>query len=81
MTTVLANREDAYGSQFMKDDVRGQIDAAVAKRRAELQARSLDEVGRDFQFTFQMHPDLQGGKDNLIERILAKVRAELERNA
>ncbi len=65
----------------MRDDVRAEIDAAVAKRRAELQARSLDEVGRDFQFTFQMRPDLHKGKDNLIERILAKVRAELERHA
>jgi hypothetical protein len=78
---ALANGEDAHGSQFMRDDIWAQIDAAVAKRRAELQARSLDEVGRDFQFTFRMHPDLQAGKDNLIERILAKVRAELERNA
>jgi len=78
---ALANGEDAHRSQFMRDDVRAEIDAAVAKRRAELQARSLDEVGRDFQFTFQMRPDLHKGKDNLIERILAKVRAELERHA
>jgi hypothetical protein len=28
-----------------------------------------------------MRPDLHAGKDNLIERILAKVRAELERYA
>lgn len=65
----------------MRDDVGDQIDAAVARRRAELQALSLDEVGREFQFMFRMRPDLHVGKDNLTERILVKVRAELERNA
>jgi hypothetical protein len=76
-----ANREDAYASQFMRDDVRAEVDAAVGKRRVELQAMTLDEIGREFEFQFRIRPDLQTGKDNLIERILAKVRAVLERNS
>jgi len=58
-----------------------QIDKAVLKRRTALQSLSLREVGRAYQFTFQIPPDLPSGKQNLIERILAKFRAELERNA
>jgi hypothetical protein len=65
----------------MGDDISIQIDKAVAKRRSELESLSLAELGQEFQFTFQMHPDLQSGKENLIARILVKVRAELERNA
>ncbi len=65
----------------MDDAARAKIDAAVVKRRVVLQAMSLDEVGREFQFQFRIRPDLQAGKENLIERILAKVRAELSRDA
>jgi hypothetical protein len=65
----------------MSDDVKTQIDQAVAKRRAELGAMSLREVGQEFQFTFGIPPDLPSGKDNLVVRVLAKFRAELERNA
>jgi hypothetical protein len=65
----------------MRDEVQAEIDKTVSKRRTEFQAMSLEEVGRQFQFNFAIRPDLQAGKDNLIERILVKVRAELERNA
>jgi len=78
---ALASREEAHWSQFMQDEIRNKIDGAVGKRRAELQVMSLEEVGRAFQFKFGIRPDLAAGKDNLIERVLVKVRAELERNA
>jgi hypothetical protein len=65
----------------MRDEFKAQIDAAVAKRRSELQALTVNEVGEEFRFVFQMHPDLLLGKENLIDRILAKVRAELARHA
>jgi hypothetical protein len=65
----------------MGDVISTPIDQAVAKRRAELEALSLREVGQEFQFAFRIPPDLHAGKENLIERILTKVRAELERNS
>ena len=65
----------------MKNDVADQIDNAVSRKREELQALSLREVGREFQATFQIQPDLAAGKENLIERILAKFRAEQARNS
>jgi hypothetical protein len=65
----------------MRDDVVVRIDDAVSTRRTELQAMSLEEVGREYQATFQMHPDLAAGKGNLIERVLAKFRAELARKS
>ena len=65
----------------MIDRVGIKIDDAVSKRRAELQAMSLEEVGRVFQAAFQMHANLAAGKENLIERVLAKFRAELTRNS
>ena len=63
----------------MRDDVT--IDNAVSKRRAELEAMSLQEVGQEFQLTFGIWPDLPSGKDNLIARVLAKFSAELQRRA
>jgi hypothetical protein len=81
MGVQLANGEDAHRSQFMFDAVSTQIAKAVAKRRGELEALSRPEVVEEFQFAFQIRPDLQALKENLIERILAKVRAELERNS
>jgi len=65
----------------MSDDVRTQINKAVSKQQVRLEALSLDEVGQEFRLAFQMHPDLQLGMENLIARILAKVRAELERHS
>jgi hypothetical protein len=81
MEGALANGEDALGSQAMGDDVSAQIDKAVSKRRIELEALSLREVGQEFQFTFQIRPDLTSGKESLIDRVLAKFRAQLERHA
>jgi hypothetical protein len=65
----------------MLDTATTRIEKAIAKRRAELEALSRPEVAEEFQLAFQIRPDLQTGRDNLIERILAKVRAELERNS
>jgi hypothetical protein len=65
----------------MTNDVAAQVDSAVSRRRTELQALSLHEVGREFQATFQIQPDLAAGKDGLIERVLAKFRAELARKS
>jgi len=65
----------------MTNDVAAQVDNAVSRRRTELQALSLHEVDREFQATFQMHADLAAGKENLIERVLAKFRAELARKS
>ena len=65
----------------MSDDVRTQNNKTVSKQQIRLEALSLDEVGQEFRLAFQMHPDLQLGRENLIARILAKVRAELERHS
>jgi len=65
----------------MTDDVKVQIDNALEKRRAELEALSLHEVGQEFHLAFGIRPDLSAGKENLIVRTLAKARAELQRNA
>ena len=65
----------------MTDDVAARIDNAVSRKRAELQVLTLHEVGREFQATFQIQPDLAAGKDGLIERVLAKFRAELARKS
>jgi len=65
----------------MGNDVIEEIEKAVSKRRTALQSLSLREVGRAYQLTFQIPPDWPSGKENLIERILAKFGAELERNA
>jgi hypothetical protein len=81
MIVALVNGEDASGSQLMDDDTEAQIDKAISDQRAKLEGLSLREVGQEYQFAFRIPPDLHAGKDNLIERILAKSRAELERNA
>jgi hypothetical protein len=60
----------------MKND---EIDKAVSNRRTELQALTLREVGREFQAVFQIAANLAAGKENLIDRVLAKFRAELAR--
>ena len=65
----------------MIDPVANKINDAVSKRRLELQAMSLEDVGREFQAAFEMHANLAAGKENLIERVLAKFRAELTRNS
>jgi hypothetical protein len=65
----------------MADDREARIDKAVAKRRAELEAMPLHEVRHEFQFDFQIYPDSHSDKENLIARILVKVRAELERHS
>lgn len=60
----------------MTDD---EIDQTVSKRRSELLALSLRDIGRAFEATFQIAPNLAAGKENLIERVLNKLRAELQR--
>jgi hypothetical protein len=65
----------------MTDEVETRIDAAVAKRRAELEVMPIHEVRQEFQFTFQIYPDSHADKGNLIDRILVKIRAELERHS
>ena len=65
----------------MNDDNDTQIDEAVAQRQSQLQTMSLREVGRQFELAFDTRPDWPSGKAGLIERILAKFRAELDRNA
>jgi hypothetical protein len=57
------------------------VEGKVAKRRLELQTLSLHEVGHEFELMFSIQPDLPAGKENLIERVLAKFRAELRRKA
>jgi hypothetical protein len=81
MSVVLANGEDAPRSQLMGDDTDTQIDSQIANQRAKLEGMSLREVGQEFQFIFGIPPDLPAGKGSLIERILAKSRAQLERSA
>ena len=65
----------------MTNDVAALVDNAVSRKRTELQALTVHEVGREFQAAFQIHPDLAAGKDGLIERVLAKFRAEMARKS
>jgi len=65
----------------MAEDRKARIDKAVAKRRTALETMPLHEVRREFQFDYQIYPDSHSSKENLIERILVKVRAELERHS
>jgi hypothetical protein len=58
-----------------------EIDNAVTQRRTELEAMTIREIGREFQAAFQIAANLAAGKENLIERVLAKFRAELARQA
>jgi len=39
----------------------------------------INDVRREFESMFGIHPTLSDGKDNLIVRVLAKFRAELRR--
>jgi len=64
----------------MDDDTASKIDNAISKQRAELQSKSVVEIRQEFEFTFGIRPELNAGKENLVDRILAKARAELERN-
>ncbi len=57
------------------------IDKAVSARRSELEALSLRAVGREFEATYQIAPNLTAGKESLIERVLAKFRAEMQRKS
>ena len=57
------------------------INTAIATRRTELESMSLPDVRREFESTFGIHPNLRDGKGDLIERVLAKQRAQLERMA
>ena len=75
---VLANGGEAHRRQFMARDREAQIDKAVAKRRTALETSPLHEVRHEFQFAYQIYPDSHSSKENLIERILVKIRAELE---
>jgi len=68
------------GSHVIDDDTASKIDKAIAKQRAELQSKSVVETRQEFEFTFGIRPELNAGKENLVDRILAKARAELERN-
>ena len=74
----MANGEEALRNQSMIDD---KIDKAVSARRSELEALSLRDVGREFEATYQIAPKLSAGKEILVQRILAKFRAELERHS
>ena len=65
----------------MDEATQARIDNAIAVERAKLQRLLLHEVGEEFEQAFGIRPDARGGKDDLIERILAKARAALERNA
>jgi len=65
----------------MRDDVTTQIETALAKRRAALEAMPLHEVRNQFETGFQIYPDSHSDQENLIQRILVKVRAELEHHS
>jgi hypothetical protein len=65
----------------MQGEVQDTIESAVAKRRAELEAMSLPEVGQAFETTYGIQPNLSAGKSDLIERVLAKYQAQLRRMA
>jgi hypothetical protein len=65
----------------MGDDVKTRIEKAVAQRRTALEAIPLHEVRHEFEIDFQIYPDSHSDKENLIKRILVKVRAELERHS
>ena len=65
----------------MDEATQARIDNSIAVQRSKLQRLLLHEVGEEFEQAFGIRPDPRGGKDDLIERILAKARAALERNA
>jgi hypothetical protein len=65
---MLANGEDAHRSQLMDEDTDSPIETAVTKRRSQLQALQLREVGREFERVFDIRPDYPAGRENLMER-------------
>ena len=65
----------------MDNETADQIDKTISNQRAKLEVMSLREVGQEFQLVFGIPADLPAGKGSLIGRILAKSRAQLERNA
>ena len=79
MTGITGERKEANREPVMQ--VNDPIDEAVAKRRTELETMSLDDIGREFESMFGIQPNLSNGKESLVERVLAKVRAELRRRA
>ena len=74
-------RERQTGASKMRVEADDSIDAAIAIRRAELNAMALHDVRHDFESTFGIQANHRDGKDDLIERVLAKQRAQLERFA
>jgi hypothetical protein len=65
-------------TQSMHTKENPEIEKVVAQRRLELVALSRAEVAHEFDIMFQIRPDARSDKENLIERILIKVRAALE---
>jgi hypothetical protein len=65
----------------MQSEAVDPIDDAVDKRRAELAVMPINDVRREFESMFGIRPGLSVGKEDLIDRVLAKVRAELRRAA
>ena len=63
----------------MQSETDDPIDRAVSTRRAELSLMPINDVRREFESIFGIHPTLSDGKGNLIDRVLAKFRAELRR--
>jgi len=74
--------EQAPGkARFMGDDVKTRVEKAVATRRTALEAMPLHEVRHEFENDFRIYPDARSDKESLIDRILVKVRAEIERQS
>jgi len=68
-------------ASYVGDDVQTRAETAVATRRTALTAMPLHEVRHEFESDFRIYPDARSDKDNLIDRILVKVRAEIERHS
>jgi hypothetical protein len=65
----------------MQSEVIDPIDEQVHTRRAELAEMPINDVRQEYETMFGIRADLSAAKESLIDRVLAKVRAELRRNA